>query len=386
MEVGSGPGEVLGQLLEMQKKPEGQRTVSQPPLGAREEETGMPSYNASEFSAGRLSMSRATGALHDVQPVVPPLGNSPPLVQTGPPSSAGSHAAGADISRRGERALSGTGTAGEGVAGRGEAASELRDSLARMSHPASPVPVARREVRASGSAPSGAGSGAVIYRAPTRPAAPPAGSPKPGATASRETPGSPMEMSLPGGRGQASGRPGSGNLRRPRAARGKEDYSGGPNYRIGPEDVLHVDVWGNTELTGDFTVRPDGKISMPLIQDVQAQGTTSLQLAAVIQGKLRAYIKDPNVSVIVKEVDAPKFSVLGYVTKPGTYPLRGDLSVLQALSQAGGFTPFASPRKIKLIRKIQGKQESRRVNYYDLIAGGGGENYLLKPGDTIVVP
>jgi len=100
----------------------------------------------------------------------------------------------------------------------------------------------------------------------------------------------------------------------------------------------------------------------------------------------RNTIKAPNVSVIVKEVNAPKFSVLGYVTKPGTYPLRGDLSVLQALSQAGGFTPFASPRKIKIIRNVQGKQESRRVNYYDLIAGRGGENYLLKPGDTIVVP
>ena len=169
------------------------------------------------------------------------------------------------------------------------------------------------------------------------------------------------------------------------AGAGAEDYSGGPNYRIGSEDVIHIDVWGNTELTRDATVRPDGKISLPLIQDIQAAGLTSAELADRIHQKLLAYVKDPAVSVMVKEVNAVKIFILGYVIKPGTYPLRSDLSVLQALSLAGGFTPFASPKKIRLVRNKEGGQEIRVINYYDLIGTGEG-NYLLKPGDTIVVP
>jgi polysaccharide export outer membrane protein len=169
------------------------------------------------------------------------------------------------------------------------------------------------------------------------------------------------------------------------AGTGAGDYSGGPKYRIGAEDVLHIDVWGNTELTRDAMVRPDGMISLPLIQDIQAEGLTSAALADLIRQKLLAYVKDPVVSVIVKEVNATKVFILGYVTKPGTYPLRGELSVLQALSLAGGFTQFASPRKIRLVRNDGGEQEIRVINYYDLIDSGEG-NYLLKPGDTIVVP
>jgi polysaccharide export outer membrane protein len=169
----------------------------------------------------------------------------------------------------------------------------------------------------------------------------------------------------------------------PPARAGSSDST---QYRIGPEDLLHISVWGNEELTNDVVVRPDGKISIPLLQDVQAEGLTARELAGVIHQKLLAYIKDPNVSVIVKEINATKISVIGYVVRPGTFPLRGDLSVLQALSQAGGFTPFASPRKIKLIRKKDGKTEVRVINYYRMINKGGEGDYLLKPGDTIVVP
>jgi polysaccharide export outer membrane protein len=158
-----------------------------------------------------------------------------------------------------------------------------------------------------------------------------------------------------------------------------------PSYRLGAEDQLRISVWDNKELTLDLVVRPDGKISMPLIQDVVAEGLTATQLAADIQDKLSAYILNPEVSVIVLQVNAPKYYVLGYVARPGTYPLRGDTSVLQALALAGGLTQFASPRSIKLIRGLQGRQETRRINYYDIIDHGEG-NYLLKPGDTIVVP
>jgi polysaccharide export outer membrane protein len=165
-----------------------------------------------------------------------------------------------------------------------------------------------------------------------------------------------------------------------------EDYSGGPRYRIGPEDVLRISVWENPELSLDVVVRPDGKISVPLIQDVQAAGLTAGQVAAAIQRNLLTYIKDPNVSVIVLQVNASKYFVIGYVKSPGVFPLRGDVSVLQAISLAGGFTDFASPRKIRLVRNAGHRQEVRVINYYDIIDRGGVGNYLLKPGDTIVVP
>jgi len=158
-----------------------------------------------------------------------------------------------------------------------------------------------------------------------------------------------------------------------------------PSYRVGPEDQLRISVWDNKELTLDLVVRPDGKISMPLLQDVVAEGLTAAQLAANIQEGLSAYIVNPAVSVIVLQVNAPKFYMIGYVARPGTYPLRGDISVLQALALAGGLTQFASPRSIKLIRASRGKQDVRKVNYYDILESGEG-NYLLKPGDTIVVP
>jgi polysaccharide export outer membrane protein len=160
----------------------------------------------------------------------------------------------------------------------------------------------------------------------------------------------------------------------------------GPQYKLGPEDQIRVSVWENAQLTLDLVVRPDGKISMPLIQDVTAEGQTAAELATQIQQKLSAFIKEPQVSVIVLQINAPKFFVIGNVVRPGTFPLRGETSVLQALSLAGGFTQFASPRSIKLIRNTTGKQEVRKVNYNNMIDAGGEGNYLLKSGDTIVVP
>lgn len=157
-------------------------------------------------------------------------------------------------------------------------------------------------------------------------------------------------------------------------------------YKLGPEDLLRISVWDNKELTLDLVVRPDGKISMPLIQDVMAEGLTAAQLGAEIRKKLSFYIVNPEVSVIVLQVNAPKYYMMGYITRPGTYPLRGDVSVLQALALAGGFTQFASPRSIKLIRNEGGRQEIRKINYYNLLEDGGKGNYILRPGDTIVVP
>lgn len=160
----------------------------------------------------------------------------------------------------------------------------------------------------------------------------------------------------------------------------------GPEYRLGPEDQIRVSVWENAQLTLDLIVRPDGKISMPLIQDVVAEGQTAAELANTIHQKLLTFIKEPQVSVIVLQVNAPKYFIIGNVTRPGTYPLRSETSILQALSLAGGFTQFASTRSIKLIRNTAGKQEVRKVNYNKMIDESGEGNYILKSGDTIVVP
>jgi polysaccharide export outer membrane protein len=160
----------------------------------------------------------------------------------------------------------------------------------------------------------------------------------------------------------------------------------GPQYKLGPEDQIRITVWENAQLTLDLIVRPDGKISMPLIQDVVAEGQTAAELANTIHERLLTYIKEPQVSVIVLQVNAPKYFVMGNVTRPGTFPLRSETSILQALSLAGGFTQFASPRSIKLIRNTAGKQEVRKINYNKIIDVDGEGNYLLKSGDTIVVP
>jgi len=160
----------------------------------------------------------------------------------------------------------------------------------------------------------------------------------------------------------------------------------GPDYRMGPEDQIRVSVWENAQLTLDLVVRPDGKISMPLIQDVVVEGQTAMELSKTIHERLLAFIKEPQVSVIVLQVNAPKYYVIGNVAKPGTYSLRTETSMLQALALAGGFTQFASPRSIKLIRNTAGKQEVRKVNYNKIIDDEGEGNYLLKSGDTVVVP
>ena len=167
----------------------------------------------------------------------------------------------------------------------------------------------------------------------------------------------------------------------------KEQLSATKSYRIGPEDVLRVSVWQNPELTMDnVTVRPDGNISLPLIKEIHATNLTPMELSDVITRNLKEYLKDPDVTVTVTQVNSRKIFLIGNVLRPGSYLLRHDMTVLQALSLAGGFTPFASPRDMKLIRDVGGKQESRSINYYKMIKGTEVDDYMLKPGDTIVIP
>jgi len=160
----------------------------------------------------------------------------------------------------------------------------------------------------------------------------------------------------------------------------------GPDYKIGPEDMLHVSVWKEPDLTETLPVRPDGKISLPLLGDVQASGLTPTQLADAISTKLKKYLSDPRVTVIVTAMNSQKIYVLGEVTHTGTMPLQPNMTILQALASAG-FTQFANTKGIYVLRTDNGKQQKIPVNYKALLKGASiDQNLGLRPGDTIVVP
>ncbi len=171
------------------------------------------------------------------------------------------------------------------------------------------------------------------------------------------------------------------------AATAKAPATSDPNYVIGAQDVLDIDVWKETELTRSVPVRPDGKISLPLLNDVQAAGLTPTQLSEEITTELKKFITDPQVTVIVTEINSQRVYILGEMTRPGAYPLLPGMTVLQALSSAGGFTPFANMKKIYVLRNEGGKQEKFPFNYKDVVKGKNAEqNIVLKAGDQIVVP
>ena len=158
-------------------------------------------------------------------------------------------------------------------------------------------------------------------------------------------------------------------------------------YVIGPEDVLTIDVWKEKELSGPVPVRPDGKISLPLLNDVQAAGLTPMQLMSSLTEKLKKYVSDPTVTVTVTTINSRKVYILGEVTRPGAFPLVPDMTVLQALTTAGGPTPYAKTSKIYILRSQSGVQNKLAFNYKQVVRGGSPEqNILLKSGDTVVVP
>jgi len=160
-----------------------------------------------------------------------------------------------------------------------------------------------------------------------------------------------------------------------------------PNYVIGPQDVLDISVWKETELTRTVPVRPDGKISMPLLNDVRAAGLTPNQLAAQITTSLKRFVTDPQVTVIVTQINSQRVYILGEVTRTGAYPLLPEMTMLQALSSAGGFTQFANRKKIYMFRIENGKQVKYPFDYKAVIDGKRtDENVVLRAGDTIVVP
>jgi polysaccharide biosynthesis/export protein len=155
-------------------------------------------------------------------------------------------------------------------------------------------------------------------------------------------------------------------------------------YVIGPEDTLHIAVWKEPDLTATLPVRPDGKISMPLLNDVQASGLTPMQLADSITDKLKKYVTDPRVTVVVTGMNSQRIYLLGEVTHTGAMALTPNMTILQALS-AAGFTQFANTKRIYVLRQENGRQQKIPVNYKQLIKGDA-QNISLKPGDTVVVP
>lgn len=165
------------------------------------------------------------------------------------------------------------------------------------------------------------------------------------------------------------------------------------DYVIGPEDVLEISVWKNADLSKTLTVRPDGRISLPLIGDIQASGLTPEELRDNIVNRLNEYQETAIASVIVLSVNSYRIFILGEVKLPGTYLLKAKTTILQAISLAGGFTQFASKNKIVLVRRNNnddGGPEEKRVsiNFSDLVYGDEktDKNLVLKPGDTIFVP
>ncbi len=160
-----------------------------------------------------------------------------------------------------------------------------------------------------------------------------------------------------------------------------------PGYFLGPEDVLLISVWKDEQLTREVVVRPDGMISFPLVGDVPAEGRTVEDLRAELVRRLGRYIPNANVTVAVTKVLSYKVYVVGRVTKPGEYLVGHYTDVLQALSLAGGLTPFAAENDIKIIRRIRGEQLVFPFRYSDVRKGRDlDQNILLQRGDVVMVP
>lgn len=161
---------------------------------------------------------------------------------------------------------------------------------------------------------------------------------------------------------------------------------GNPDYVIGADDTLHISVWKEPDLSETLPVRPDGKISLPLLGDVTAAGMSPTELGNSVKEKLKKYIDDPRVTVVVTAMNSQRIFLTGEVTHSGAMPLMPHMTMLQALA-AAGFTQFANVKGIYLLRTEEGKQVKYRFNYKEVVKGRHQEqNILLKPGDTLVVP
>ncbi|PYR22954.1 MAG: hypothetical protein DMF94_02910 [Acidobacteria bacterium] len=158
------------------------------------------------------------------------------------------------------------------------------------------------------------------------------------------------------------------------------------DYVIGVEDILNVVFWRDKELSAEVTVRPDGKISLPMLNDVPAAGMTPEQLAAAVQQAAAKFVREPGATVIVKEVRSRKVYVIGEVVKPGTFPLASEMNVLQVIAEAGGFLEGANKGDVTIVRNENGQERRYKFNYNDVVRGKNvRQNIRLLPGDTILI-
>ena len=159
------------------------------------------------------------------------------------------------------------------------------------------------------------------------------------------------------------------------------------SYVIGAEDLLSIVVWKEPEMSASIPVRSDGKISLPLLDDVQAAGLTPMQLSESIRDKASKFLTNPQVTVIVTAMNSKKVFIVGQVARPGAIPLLTQMTVLQALSTAGGTVQFANTKKIYILRTVGGQQKKLEFNLEAVLRGKNpAQNRVLEPGDTIVVP
>ena len=160
-----------------------------------------------------------------------------------------------------------------------------------------------------------------------------------------------------------------------------------PDYVIGPDDQLSVTFWRDKDMSADVTVRPDGKITLPLLNDVQAAGLRPDQLREKVAEEAKRYVDDPQPTIVVTKINSRKVFITGQVAKPGPYSLMAPTTVLQLISMAGGLTDYAHSKKISIMRTENGRQIAYHFNYKDIAAGKNmKQNIELKPGDTVVVP
>ena len=162
------------------------------------------------------------------------------------------------------------------------------------------------------------------------------------------------------------------------------------NYLIGPGDTLQVFVWGQPNLSVTVPVRPDGRVTTPLIEDIEAVGKTPTQLAREMEGVLSEFIRSPQVNVIPQRfvgTFASQIRVLGQVTKPGAVPYRERMTLLDVMSEVGGLTRFAAGNRSRLVRMVDGRSKETRLRLHDLLNRGKiEENVVMQPGDVVVVP
>jgi polysaccharide biosynthesis/export protein len=166
-----------------------------------------------------------------------------------------------------------------------------------------------------------------------------------------------------------------------------QNESDSTHYLIGPNDVLNIFVWKEADLTRDITVMPDGRITYPLVGEIDVSGQTVTSLKEKITEKLKNFLSSPEITVIVRESKSRQIYTLGKIARPGQLQLAPSMTVLQALSAAGGCTEWADTKNIMIIRRTNGKETTFRFNYQDIISGKNMEqNIILEPNDTIVVP